>query len=150
MNSVHIFTPTFFKISSNVILPFISLFLQSAVWISQPIVARLWAEISRNRGLVILVSKTSRPDLSPVQPPMKGKISPESKTAGSSSSADIKNVRNYTSKCLHFAVLNYAEGNISSCLQVSIQNSAWIFTSFYASWSNNDATNTNISLLSLK
>jgi len=146
MNPVHIFTPSFFKINSNVILPFISLFLQSAVGISQPIVARLWAEISRNRGLVILISKTSRPDPSPAQSPMKGKISPESKTAGSCSSADIKSVRNYTSKCLRFA-----EGNISSCLlQVSIQNSAWIFTSFYASWSNNDVTNTNISLLSLK
>ena len=150
MNPVHIFTPSFFKISSNVILPFLPLFLHSAVRIFQPVVSRLWAEISRNRGLIILVSKTSRPGLSPAQSPMKGEISPESKTVGSWSSADIKHVRNYTSTCLRFAVLNYAYGNISSSLQVSIKSSAWIYTSSCASWTNNADANTNISLLGLK
>ena len=57
-----------------------------------------------------------RPGLSPAHFPVKGEISPESKTAGSCSSVDIKNMRNYTSTGLGFAVLNYAWGNISSRL----------------------------------
>jgi hypothetical protein len=48
MKPVHIFTPSLFKINSNVILPLIPLFLHSAVGISQPVVTRLWAEISRS------------------------------------------------------------------------------------------------------